>query len=49
MITYTVLTSDEKWQMAKDANRMQQDAWCKKYTVGDYQQYKDIFNNFLEN
>ena len=40
-----VLSKEEAEQMAKDAGHMDQDSWCNKYPIGDYGQYKKIWNN----
>ena len=37
----SVLTSEEKEQMRKDALKMSGNAWSKKYPIGDYEDYKN--------
>lgn len=37
--TFTTLSSEEKEQMMKDAIKMSEDQWMKKYQVGDHGDY----------
>jgi len=42
-----VLTSQEREEMVRDANRLSANEWFKKYPIGDYGDYKNIFNKRL--
>ena len=44
----TVLTPNQAFKMADDAKEMDQDTWCKKYPIGDYQQYRNWHPSFWQ-
>jgi len=44
-----VLTKEERQEMMNDAHRMNATTWYKKYPIGDYDDYKNMYKRQYEN